>query len=109
MMRNILFLACVVGLAGAFVAPSRKSALSVNSGAQQSLPSFSPTALFEKRDASRSGTKTDRLNKLAELEDQRVETDKGFVLKAAGGFVGIIVVLLIAAAASGVLDGPTGY
>mmetsp|Transcript_11620 Transcript_11620/g.17322 ORF Transcript_11620/g.17322 Transcript_11620/m.17322 type:complete len:118 (-) Transcript_11620:509-862(-) len=67
---------------------------------------FQQEPLFaeDKRDVSRSGTKRGRLDKLAELEDSRVETDKGFVLKAAGGFVGFIVVLLVAALASGVLD-----
>jgi len=52
---------------------------------------------------SSSGYRQDRLNKLAELESERVETDKGFVLKAAGGFVGLIVILLVAAFASGIL------
>jgi hypothetical protein len=45
----------------------------------------------EKKDASRSGTKRERLDRLAELEDSRVETDKGFVVKAAGAFVALIV------------------
>lgn len=50
---------------------------------------------------SSSGYKTDRLNRLADLEESRKETDKGLVLTAAGGFVGLILVLLIAAYASG--------
>jgi hypothetical protein len=52
------------------------------------------TMLFmaqEKKDASRSGTKRERLDRLAELEDSRVETDKGFVVQAAGAFLALIV------------------
>mmetsp|Transcript_8437 Transcript_8437/g.12074 ORF Transcript_8437/g.12074 Transcript_8437/m.12074 type:complete len:114 (+) Transcript_8437:100-441(+) len=71
--------------------------------------SASPTVLYERRDASRSGTKRDRLDKLAELEEQRIETDKGFVVKAAGGFVGLILVLLVVAFATGLFDVSTGY
>jgi len=68
-------------------------------------PSASAVCLaMAKRDASRSGTKTDRLNRLAELDEDRVETDKGFVIKAAGGFVGLIVLLLVVAFASGAMD-----
>jgi len=63
--------------------------------------STSTTALFV--DKSRSGSKRDRLDKLAELEESRIDTDKGFVLKAAGGFVGLIVILLVAAFA---ISGP---
>ena len=56
------------------------------------------------RDASRSGTKRDRLDKLAELEESRVDTDKGFVIKAAGAFVVLIGILL--AVAFTTLEGP---
>jgi hypothetical protein len=68
-----------------------------------------PTSLFleqERRgaDVSRSGNKRERLNKLAELQEETVETDKGFVIKAAGAFVGLIVILVGVAAASGVFD-----
>ena len=63
------------------------------------------TLLFlAKRDSSRAGTKRGRLDKLAERQEELIETDKGLVLKAAGGFVGLIVVLLIAATAGGVFD-----
>ena len=69
---------------------------------------FSPreesTKLFERRDASRSGTKRERLDRLAELEETRIETDKSVVLKGAGAFVGLIILLLIVAGATGVLD-----
>jgi hypothetical protein len=56
------------------------------------------------RGVGSSGYKTDRLNKLAELDEDRVETDKSFVLKAAGGFVAFLVLLLVLAFTSGVLD-----
>lgn len=62
------------------------------------------TKLFEKRDASRSGTKRERLDRLAELEESRIETDKSVVLKGAGAFVGLLILLLIVAGATGVLD-----
>ncbi len=52
----------------------------------------------------RSGNKRERLEKLAALEEEKIETDKGFVVKAAGGFVGLMVVLLIAGLAGGVFD-----
>merc|ERR1711957_76535 len=60
-----------------------------------------PTYLFSEptngpksgsRDISRSGTKRERLDKLAAMEDSRIETDKGVVVKAAGAF-GILLVL----------------
>jgi hypothetical protein len=56
------------------------------------------TTLFmanEQRDVSRSGTRKERLNRLAELEKDRVDTDKGFVVKAAGGFVGLLLILVL--------------
>lgn len=61
------------------------------------------TALYSKTDPSRSGARQERLNRLAELEEDRVETDKSFVLKAAGGFVAAIVLAIALAAVSGVL------
>ena len=67
-------------------------------------PREEPTKLFERRDASRSGTKRERLDRLAELEESRIETDKSVVLKGAGAFVGLIILLLIVAGATGVLD-----
>ena len=63
------------------------------------------TVLMAKNDASKSGSKRERLNKLADLEDSRIETDKSAVLKAAGGFVGLCIILLIAAFFGGVFDG----
>ena len=67
-------------------------------------PREEPTKLFERRDASRSGTKRERLDRLAELEESRIETDKSVVLKGAGAFVVLIILLLIVAGATGVLD-----
>ena len=67
-------------------------------------PREESTKLFERRDASRSGTKRERLDRLAELEESRIETDKSVVLKGAGAFVGLIILLLIVAGATGVLD-----
>jgi len=68
---------------------------------------FSQQLFVVKKDkqqgVSSSGYRQDRLKKLAELESERIETDKSFVLKAAGGFVGFIVILLMAAFASGIL------
>eukprot|EP00554_Chaetoceros_debilis_P006382 CAMPEP_0194072774 /NCGR_PEP_ID=MMETSP0149-20130528/425_1 /TAXON_ID=122233 /ORGANISM="Chaetoceros debilis, Strain MM31A-1" /LENGTH=68 /DNA_ID=CAMNT_0038752683 /DNA_START=191 /DNA_END=397 /DNA_ORIENTATION=+ len=60
--------------------------------------------LNAKFNASKSGSKRERLDKLAAMEDQKIETDKGFVLKAAGGFVGLCLILCIGALATGVFD-----
>mmetsp|Transcript_24086 Transcript_24086/g.45779 ORF Transcript_24086/g.45779 Transcript_24086/m.45779 type:complete len:142 (-) Transcript_24086:46-471(-) len=56
------------------------------------------------RDVSRSGTKRERLNRLAELQEDEIATDKSFVLKAAGGFVALLVLITIIGAASGAFD-----
>ena len=56
------------------------------------------------RDVSRSGTRTGRLDRLAELEADRVETDKGAVGVAAGAFAAIILVSVMAAIT--LLQGP---
>ena len=58
----------------------------------------------QKGNVSKSGNKRDRLNRLADLEEERIETDKGFVVKAAGAFVGLLVILL--AVAFSTLEGP---
>ena len=100
----VLFLSCICWSSNAFsVAPntlSVRSTTSVVSG----MSSASSTMLNAKFDASKSGSKRERLDKLAALEEEKIVTDKGFVLKAAGGFVGLCVVLLIAALAGGVFD-----
>jgi hypothetical protein len=101
----ILSFLCVVG--NAFLAPA---ASNLNRHSLTIAITKPPTTILLAKDKSRSGTKRDRLNKLAELEDSRVETDKSFVGLAAGGFVGLILLLLAVAFASGVLDPvSTGY
>jgi hypothetical protein len=112
--RTIIFLSAIYytsalitptfqGRTAAPVASSCRTRIFVPSA---SIPKqHAPTLLLlAKRDSSRAGTKRGRLDKLAEREEEMIETDKGVVLKAAGGFVGLIVVLLIAAAAGGVFD-----
>lgn len=114
--------AAMTGSASALITPALETRVSCRGrmlGIQKSQATapapwrLPPTALYaeKKRDVSRSGTKRERLNKLAELEEERVETDKSFVLGAAGGFVGLILLLLVVASATGVLDGVTntGY
>ena len=46
------------------------------------------------------GTTVDRL---AELDETRVETDTGLVLKSAGAFVGLLILLGVVAVTSGVV------
>lgn len=96
----LIFSACAVS---GFAPPSiHLTDVQVRGGVTTS--NLSRTVLFERRDASRSGTKRERLDRLAELEEDRIETDKSVVLQGAGAFVGLIFLLLIAAGASGVLD-----
>ena len=64
----------------------------------------SSLTILAAEDPSRSGTKRDRLDRLAELEDERLETDKSFVVQAAGIFVVLLLALLAAAASSGLLE-----
>jgi len=105
MMRccSLLVLALAVASSYAFSLTS-PSSLILRQTTLSSRTSSSPStiALFAK-DPSRSGNKRGRLNRLAELEDERVETDKGFVLKVAGGFVAMVVIAIASAAASGIL------
>jgi len=100
MIRSTLLL-CILCVGSAFLAPAPVALKLYQSSSRTA--SVSTTTLYAK-DKSRSGTKRDRLDKLAELEDSRVETDKSFVGLAAGGFVGLILLLLAVAFASGVLD-----
>jgi hypothetical protein len=103
MIRTILILSSLY-VASSFLTPS-PMALSLHR-----TPSVASKTMLSVKDKSRSGTKRDRLNKLADLEESRVETDKGFVSLAAGGFVGLILLLLGVAFVSGVLDPvSTGY
>ena len=82
----------------------RTGTISVIAPTSNPSPRQDTTKLFDRRDASRSGTKRERLDRLAELEESRIETDKSVVLKGAGAFVGLIILLLIVAGATGVLD-----
>jgi len=110
--RNVLLLLiAVMALLGAnaFQAPNPvaittgvSSTLRTHHGQQQHVLMMA-VKKDKQQGVSSSGYRQDRLNKLAELEEERIETDKGFVLKAAGAFVGLLVVLLIAAFASGIL------
>jgi hypothetical protein len=108
-----LFIALIVSVVCAVSGFAPSSSLRTGTIAagvtSRNLPSSSgkvtTTQLFdERRDASRSGTKRERLDRLAELEEDRIETDKSVVLKGAGAFVGLIILLLIVAGATGVLD-----
>mmetsp|Transcript_19416 Transcript_19416/g.29189 ORF Transcript_19416/g.29189 Transcript_19416/m.29189 type:complete len:112 (+) Transcript_19416:156-491(+) len=58
----------------------------------------------EEFDRSKAGSRRGRLDKLAELEEDLVETDKSFVIQAAGGFVGLIFLIIIIGFASGAFD-----
>ena len=57
------------------------------------------------KDPSRSGSKQERMNKLAEMEKlgSTTEGDNGVFLKAAGGFGAIIIIGIAFAATSGLL------
>ena len=115
LLRSIALLSAICSISG-FTTPHQPVSASVSvsvstKGRASSFINTKPTSvtgiqtlLMAQRDSSRSGTKRERLNKLADLEDERIETDKGAVLKAAGGFVGLCVILLIAAFFGGVFD-----
>jgi len=56
------------------------------------------------KDPSRSGTKTGRMDKLAEMEKLGAkDEDSSVFIKAAGAFAAFIVIAIAAAAASGLL------
>ena len=56
------------------------------------------------KDPSRSGTKTERMDRLAEMEKLGAkDEDNSVFIKAAGAFAAFIVVAIAAAAASGLL------
>jgi hypothetical protein len=83
------------------------STFGVNSRSISSIDDaiISSSSLFmANKDPSRSGTKKDRMNRLAEMEDLgSANDDKGVFIKAAGGFVALIVIAIAAAASSGLL------
>eukprot|EP00565_Helicotheca_tamesis_P002374 CAMPEP_0185740846 /NCGR_PEP_ID=MMETSP1171-20130828/38641_1 /TAXON_ID=374046 /ORGANISM="Helicotheca tamensis, Strain CCMP826" /LENGTH=113 /DNA_ID=CAMNT_0028412775 /DNA_START=125 /DNA_END=466 /DNA_ORIENTATION=+ len=107
-MTRLLLLIAIIGFTApsvaAFLVPSTPASLSPRIASTYRQQQKQHVLFADKRDVSRAGTKRERLDKLAELEDSRVETDKSFVLKAAGGFVAFIVVILVVALTSGVLD-----
>lgn len=79
-----------------------------NTAAVSKVSSNSNTFVFElnmaPKDPSRSGTKKDRMNRLAEMEELGTATsDNSVFVKAAGAFVAFIVIAIAAAASSGLL------
>jgi hypothetical protein len=104
---TILLLLSILCIGNAFLVPAPQS-VQTRCREQQCMHK---SVLMAQRDKSRSGTKRERLNRLAELEESRVETDKSLVGLAAGGFVGLLVLLLVVAFASGIMDPimNTGY
>ena len=71
-----------------------------------SSPSSSPlgTTVLQMADPSKSGTKKERMNRLAEMEELGVASgDRSVFVKAAGGFVAVIVIAIAAAASQGLL------
>ena len=71
-----------------------------------SSPSSSPfgTTVLHMADPSKSGTKKERMNRLAEMEELGVASgDRSVFVKAAGGFVAVIVIAIAAAASQGLL------
>lgn len=76
MIRSILLFISILCVVNAFLASSGRP-LTVASRNAADHTQLKPSVLTMVKDKSRSGTKRDRLDKLAELEDSRVETDKG--------------------------------
>ena len=99
-----LFLLLIVSssTASAFCNPSPSSSIVLKARSIKTSRHFN-TELFaggggqQQNDSSRSGFRRERLDKLAELEDSRVETDKGFVVYAAGAFAVLILLGVVAA------------
>jgi len=108
MMRRLhvfLLLSAVLTVSGFVPATRSLVAIGGTKRGANTPSTIATTQLFEQKfDASKSGTKRERLDRLAELEEDMIETDKSTVLKGLGAFVALIVLLLIGAAASGVLD-----
>ena len=105
MMRLMLFVGFVIlSSAAAFSSVMKGRAIVVVPQANDKLIRYAAPLMMSNRDASRSGTKRERLDRLAELEEDRIETDKGVVVKAAGAFIGLLVILL--AVAMNTVEGP---
>lgn len=76
----------------------RASTLSNNNDGPLAVLNMAP------KDPSRSGTKTERMNRLADMQEQgSANTDSSVFVYAAGGLVAFIVIAIAAAAASGLL------
>ena len=86
---------------------SRISSISSSDGSRtiMSSPSSSPLrTVLHMADPSKSGTKKERMNRLAEMEELGVASgDRSVFVKAAGGFVAVIVIAIAAAASQGLL------
>ena len=69
-----------------------------------SSPSSPFGTVLHMADPSKSGTKKERMNRLAEMEELGVASgDRSVFVKAAGGFVAVIVIAIAAAASQGLL------
>eukprot|EP00547_Thalassionema_nitzschioides_P001947 CAMPEP_0194202886 /NCGR_PEP_ID=MMETSP0156-20130528/2810_1 /TAXON_ID=33649 /ORGANISM="Thalassionema nitzschioides, Strain L26-B" /LENGTH=93 /DNA_ID=CAMNT_0038928503 /DNA_START=160 /DNA_END=441 /DNA_ORIENTATION=- len=87
------------------MAPLQTSKLQVSSFSTPSSGMSHTGPLFgEEFNKSKAGSRRGRLDKLAELEEDIVETDKSFVIQAVGGFVGLLFLILIIGFASGAFD-----
>lgn len=90
-----------------FTAPKAVAPAVVRSGSTTTNPNQRPLLALQMapKDPSRSGTKRDRMDKLAEMEKlgAKSEGDNSVFIKAAGGFVAFIVIAIAAAASSGLL------
>ena len=92
-----------VGCATAFTVP-QPAVGSTSSAFKQNGKSPSFELHMAPKDPSRSGTKTERMEKLAEMERQgSAGGDSTVFIQAAGAFVALIVVAIAAAASSGIL------
>mmetsp|Transcript_5472 Transcript_5472/g.11296 ORF Transcript_5472/g.11296 Transcript_5472/m.11296 type:complete len:108 (-) Transcript_5472:340-663(-) len=104
-MRSYATFLCIflysAGCVGAFTVP--QSTVGSTSTAQSINHSFFVLNMAPK-DPSRSGSKTDRMEKLAEMERMgSANTDNSVFIQAAGAFAALIVVAIAAAASSGLL------
>lgn len=120
MIRQIFILLPFLCLVNALVSPSlsrRAFLLSSHQRVSFSIPTTTTsTTLFEeppdeykeptkRYNASKSGNKRGRLDKLAALEDERVDTDKSLFLKGGAVFLGLTLLLLVV----GFQSGLSGY
>lgn len=89
---------CSIGCVSAFTVPQPAISSTAASSERKSNLYMAP------KDPSRSGTKTDRMEKLAEMERMgSTGGDNGVFIQAAGAFAAFIVLAIAAAASSGLL------